>query len=265
MKKILKNKHIVIDGNSIFMRYFYAIPEQFNSDGIPTNGLLAFCKFILNIIRDYDPLSILIVFDKCYDNFRRKIDINYKVNRKKLSNSAKDQLNLSLEFCQKAGFPVEFHAQFEGDDLIGSFVCQNPNDEFVIITTDKDLCQLVNDNVRIFNPFKKNILDTQSVIQLYDIRPNEFPLFLALTGDSSDNIEGVRGVGPKTAVKIVKSILEIGMEDAFKKFPKFNFDNFDMQFQLVSLNKEIKLSNLQPQAIKMNYEYIDEFFYIFNH
>lgn len=265
MKKRLKNKHMVVDGNSIFMRYFYAIPEKFNSDGIPVHGLLAFCRFILNIIKEYNPMSLLVVFDKCYDNFRRQLNPQYKANRTKLSNSARDQLNLSFEFCQKSGIPVEYHSEFEGDDLIGSFIYQNPMEPFIILTTDKDLCQLVSSNVYIFNPFTKTIMDEEFVYTKYNVHAHQFHLFLALTGDSSDNIKGIEGIGPKTAAKILSNLSDDrAIENIIQMFPKYDFSDWNMQLQLTCINKEVKLINSTPQSIQLNNEFIYEFFRIFD-
>ena len=264
MKKRLKNKHAIIDGNSIFMRYFYAIPEKFNSDGIPVNGLLAFCRFILNFIGEYSPLSILVVFDKCYDNFRRQINPEYKANRTKLCTSAKDQLNLSFEFCQKSGIPVEFHSQFEGDDLIGSFIHQNPLEEFVVMSTDKDLCQLVQNNVYIFNPFTKTIIDQDFVYTKYNVPARHFHLFLALTGDSSDNIKGIPGVGPKTAAKILSHLSDYeDIHQVMPMFSKYDFSDWNTQLQLTCINKDVQLMNPNPRSINLNQEFIREFFRIF--
>ena len=265
IKKRIKNKNAIIDGNSIFMRYFYAIPEKFNSDGIPVHGLLAFCRFILNFIRDYNPSSVLVVFDKCYNNFRKQISPEYKVNRTKLSDSAKDQLNLSFEFCQKSGIPVEFHSEYEGDDLIGSFVHQNPSEEFIIMSTDKDLCQLVQSNVYIFNPFTKTLIDQDFVYTKYNVPARHFHLFLALTGDSSDNIKGIPGVGPKTAAKILSYLSDYDdIHKVMPMFPKYDFSDWNMQLQLTCINKEVQLSNPNPSSINLNQEFIQEFFRIFD-
>lgn len=247
---MLKNKNLVIDGNGIFMRYFFALDEYFNQDGIPVHGLIGFLRCIFNLLKKYKPYSLLITFDKCYDNFRKEIDASYKSNRKKLDSSAIDQLNLAIEFCKVSGIPTEFHSRFESDDLIASYTVQNPDKEFIICSVDKDLCQLVEKNVVILDPFKNIVMKTEDVVKKYEVTPQDFYLFLALQGDSSDSVKGIRGIGPKTAAKILKSTKNI--HEIPMLFPKFDFTQLQQQIELVKLVTNIELKNHTPAQLIFN-------------
>lgn len=245
-----KNKNIVIDGNSIFMRYFFALDEYTNADGILLHGFIGFCRYILYTLKTYKPASILVTFDKCYNNFRKSIDTQYKSNRPKLDNSVIKQINLTIDFLKHCNLLYEFHSDYESDDLIASYVSQNDQKEFIIVTTDKDLYQLINERISVFNPFKKTLMNNEYVKKKYGIEAKDFAIFLALQGDSSDCIKGIKGVGPKTAAKIIQKTTNKN-EMSFL-FPKFDFQNLETQIQLVKLIKNIKLQNHIPKEININ-------------
>jgi DNA polymerase-1 len=244
---MLKKKHWLIDGNGIFMRYFFAMDEMFNNDGVPIHGFVGFVRCLLNVLNNHEPLSMVITFDKCYNNFRKKIDCMYKSNRPKLDSSAIDQMNLSIQLFKELSIPVDFHSEFEADDLIASYIHQNPDKEFIIMSTDKDLCQLINEKVLLFNPFTKNITAHDDVVKKYGVIPEYFDLFLALQGDGSDRVKGIRGVGPKTAAKIIKHTTNL--DEIPKTFQQFDFSDLNKQIQLVKLIKNIRLNN--PELIKL--------------
>lgn len=243
-------KNLIIDGNGILVRYLFAMPEMYSPEGTLVNGLFGFCRCILQLIKSNKPYSMLITFDRCYDNFRRKISEDYKSNRKKLDNNAREQLNLALYFCQQIGLPVEHNSQYEADDLIASYIYNNPDDEFVIVGVDKDFCQLIDYRTKMYNPFKKLYIDRKYVLDTYNIPPELFHLFLALQGDSSDCIAGISGIGPKTAAKILNTTTEIA--EMQRLFPKYDFSSLPQQIELVKLVKDIQLKNANIKKININ-------------
>lgn len=230
-------KIFLLDSNSIICRYFFAMPEMFDSNGINVSALFGYCRLIQEIIKNNQNHNIAIIatFDRCYNNFRKKIDSNYKANRKRSDSSLVVQLNLAEEFCKKILIPVEYHSEYEADDIIGSIATKmkHQNKEINIISTDKDLLQLIDSNVFVINPFKKIKADEDYVLQKYGINAKDFDLFLALCGDASDNIQGIQNVGPKTAVKIINTTTK--QEEMQQMFPKYDFSNLPKMLELTKL------------------------------
>jgi DNA polymerase-1 len=198
--------YILIDGNGILCRYIFAMKEQFyDSDGFIVSGVYGFCRLILKLMRE-DIRGIYIAFDKCKNNFRKLIDPTYKSNRIRSELNIWAQVDRTIEFCKLANIPFCFSDIYEGDDIINSITSQNPDINFRIIATDKDFYQIVSEKVQVFQPFKKEMISVDTVIQKYGIPPNKFTLFLTLCGDASDNIQGIRGIGPKGAAKILQNV-----------------------------------------------------------
>lgn len=240
-------KIFLLDSNSIICRYFFAIPEMFTEDGINVNGLFGYCRLIKDIISNNqnEEFAIIATFDRCSQNFRKDICENYKKNRKKADSSLIVQLGLAEEFCRNIKIPVEYHLNYEADDIIASIVSKyEEKNEIFILSTDKDLMQLINEKVKIFNPFSKQIIDKEAVKEKFGLFPEDVGLFLALCGDSSDNIKGIAGVGAKTAVNIINKTKD---PDVMKReFPKFDFSELDKMISLTKLNTdyEVDLINL---------------------
>ena len=251
-------KSFIIDGNGVFFRYLFALPEMENSNGIKTHGVLGFCNCIMNLIKKNPDAHFFVALDKCSENFRKDILPSYKQNRKKVSMNVFEQIEMITEFCNLSGIPVEFHKNFEADDIIASFVSKNTDEDITIISVDKDLYQLVNKKVKIFNPFKRIFIDEKKVSEILGVTPNKVHLFLALVGDASDNIPGIEGIGPKTAAKILQNFTEI--EDIKKNFIKFNFTNLEQMISLTKLRKDVDLANSEIYSINPNIKAIRNFF-----
>lgn len=228
--------YILIDGNGILCRYIFAMKEQFyDSDGFIVSGVFGFCRLLLKLIKE-NTHGIYIVFDKCKNNFRKLIDPQYKANRPKSEHNIWAQVDRMIEFCKLANIPFCFSDIFEGDDIINSIVFQNPETQFKIIAIDKDFYQLISERVYIFQPFNKEIITSDTIIQKYGIPPNKFELFLTLCGDSSDNIKGIRGIGPKTATKILQNINNI---DELKQVMPEHSSELDFMYSLVKLHPHV--------------------------
>lgn len=211
MKSGRNNKIILIDGNNIAYRAFYALPDSIStSSGIITNAVLGFTNMLLKLIEEQHPDTILCAFDSKIPTFRHKIFDRYKINRKKMPTELSSQFPLIKEVLDAFNIIYLERDGFEADDVLAGIV-NSIKDEFnqiIIVTGDKDILQLVSGNIKVM-AIKKGITDTVifdrlKVEEKFGVKPENMKDLLALMGDSSDNIPGVPGIGPKTARLLVK-------------------------------------------------------------
>jgi DNA polymerase-1 len=211
LKSGRNNKVILIDGNNIAYRAFYALPDSIStSSGIITNAVLGFTNMLLKLIEEQHPDTILCAFDSKIPTFRHKIFDRYKINRKKMPTELSSQFPLIKEVLDAFNIIYLERDGFEADDVLAGIV-NSIKDEFnqiIIVTGDKDILQLVSGNIKVM-AIKKGITDTVifdrlKVEEKFGVKPENMKDLLALMGDSSDNIPGVPGIGPKTARLLVK-------------------------------------------------------------
>ena len=196
----------VIDTFGFFFRSFYALPPLKNSKGFPTGLLTGFANLIHNLEKEYPTDYLLFALDAPGPSFRQKIDPNYKAQRPEAPPELKAQLPVAIEWIEKMGLSKLSLENYEADDVIASIVkcAEEQNIKVRIVSHDKDLYQLIDDKkVVLFDPIKKVEIDEEACIKKYGIHPRQFTDYQALIGDSSDNIPGVPGIGPKTAVKLL--------------------------------------------------------------
>lgn len=228
--------YVLIDGNGILCRYIFAIKEEmYDSDGLMVSGVYGFCRMLLRIIKE-DIQGIYIAFDQCRNNFRKLIDPTYKLNRPKYDKNIWGQVDRMIEFCKLVNIPFGASDVYEGDDIINSIVMQNPKEQFKIIAIDKDFFQLIDERVQLFHPFKREFICENTILQKYGIPPRKFELFLSLCGDSADNIKGIKGIGPKTAAKILTTVENV--EELKIVLPQ-HADALEIMYSLVKLNHEV--------------------------
>ncbi len=196
----------VIDTFGFFFRSFYALPPLKNSEGFPTGLLTGFANLIHNLEREYPTDYLVFALDAPGPSFRQKIDPNYKAQRPEAPPELKAQLPIAIEWIEKMGLSNLSLDNFEADDVIASMVrCAREQGMKVrIVSHDKDLYQLIDDGrVVLFDPIKRVEIDEEACVKRYGIHPRQFVDYQALIGDSSDNVPGVPGIGPKTAVKLL--------------------------------------------------------------
>jgi DNA polymerase-1 len=196
----------LIDGHAICYRAFYAIRELRNSHGQPTNAVFGFVQMIRKIINDYHPERMIVCFDAKGQTYRQQKYTDYKIQRPDMPDDLVSQIPLIhavLDGYQIHHYDVE---GYEADDLIGSIV-QKYKDRYTItiVSDDKDLYQLAGDTVQFYSPRQQAIRTWDDVLAKFDFDPRFVADFLALAGDSSDNIPGVPGVGKVTATKLIKA------------------------------------------------------------
>lgn len=196
---------ILIDGSSYLYRAFY-VPQlkrmQTNS-GQPTGAVFGIMNMIKSLMTDYPDSNIVAIFDAKGKTFRHELYTDYKANRPSMPDELRSQIDFVHRGVKALGLPLVATPGVEADDVIGSYakVAAAADQTVLVATGDKDLAQIVNDKVNLIDTMKKVILDQAGVQEKFGVRPDQIIDYLALMGDSSDNIPGVPKVGPKTAVK----------------------------------------------------------------
>ena len=194
---------VLIDGSSYLYRAFHALPALTNSQGEPTGALHGVLTMILKLIREEQPAHVAVVFDAPGKTFRDEIFAEYKATRPPMPDELRAQVQPILDAVKAMGLPLLCVDGVEADDVIGTLCDQGANKglNVLVSTGDKDLAQLVNDRVTLVNTMDGSMLDRDGVKKKFDVYPEQIVDYLALVGDTSDNIPGVPKVGPKTAAK----------------------------------------------------------------
>ena len=206
---------IIIDGNSIINRAFYALPDMTNSEGLHTNAVYGFTRMLFKIIDDYKPTHISVAFDKKAPTFRHKEYADYKAGRKKMPDELGQQLQPLKELLDTFNIHRMEIAGYEADDLIGTVAKMGEDNDFevYIVTGDKDAIQLASNKTTTLIT-KKGVGEVEeynydSVVERYEMTPTQFIDLKGLMGDKSYNIPGVPGIGEKTGIKLIKEFSSI--------------------------------------------------------
>ncbi|WP_434797299.1 DNA polymerase I [Terrisporobacter vanillatitrophus] len=206
---------IIIDGNSIINRAFYALPDMSNSEGLKTNAIYGFTRMLFKIIDDYKPTHISVAFDKKAPTFRHKEFADYKAGRKKMPDELGQQLEPLKELLDTFNIHRMEMSGYEADDLIGTVSKMGEDNDFkvYIVTGDKDAIQLASNKTTTLIT-KKGVGEVEeynydSVIERYEMTPTQFIDLKGLMGDKSDNIPGVPGIGEKTGIKLIKEFSSV--------------------------------------------------------
>ncbi len=207
----MKNKKmVIIDGNSLINRAYYALPPLMTKEGLYTNAVYGFNNMLNKIIEENNPEYIVVAFDKKAPTFRHKEYTEYKAGRKKMPLELAQQLPLLKELLDAMNIEAIELDGFEADDLIGTIVKKTEEAEMktIVITGDKDALQLASDSSQIVITKKGisefEVYDKNFFIKKYGITPDQFIDLKGLMGDSSDNIPGIPGIGEKTGLKLIK-------------------------------------------------------------
>jgi len=205
------SKLLILDGNSVLHRAYYALPDWRNRSGEATAGVYGFLSMLLKAIEELKPTHAAVVFDCPEPTFRHTMYVGYQTNREKDRQISEDiwgQVDKLKIVLEKMGVPVYAIPSFEADDVIGTLAKQCKK-EVIIITGDLDLLQLVNDRVKLYMPQKGlsdgQIIDRDRVREKLGVWPEQVVDYKALVGDSSDNYPGVTGIGPKTAIDLISN------------------------------------------------------------
>ena len=251
------NRLILIDGSAYIFRAYYALPPMSRKDGTPVNAVFGFTNMLVKLIEDYRQEKLIVIFDAARENFRNKIYKDYKANRGETPEDLIPQFDL-IKNCVKAFKIPQLEIEgFEADDIIASYSVQATklNIGSLIVSSDKDLMQLVNNHVQMLDPMKNKKIGINEVIEKFGVDPSKVVQIQALTGDKVDNIPGAPGIGPKTALELINEYGDIeGLiknadkikQEKRKKIIKESELDIRLSLKLVQLDKEINL----PLAIK---------------
>ncbi len=199
----LQPKLILVDGSSYLFRAFHALPPLTNSKGAPTGAVYGVINMLKTLLEQYQPEQVAMVFDAKGKTFRDDLYADYKANRPPMPEELRSQIAPLHAIIKALGIPLIVHPGVEADDVIGTLALQAAEMEIPVLisTGDKDMAQLVGPAVTLINTMNNSIMDRTGVEEKFGVMPERIIDYLALIGDTSDNVPGVPKVGPKTAVK----------------------------------------------------------------
>jgi len=195
---------VIIDAANCLYRAFFGIPPLRAADGFPTNAVFGFAKMLAKVIREEEPDAVAVVFDPPGGSFRNELYPDYKANRDSQPEDLSAQFPVARELVEAQGIPLLEVAGFEADDLIATLVRHAPREvEVTIVSTDKDLMQLVDERISLLDNVKGVRIGPAEVEERFGVPPERLLDARALAGDASDNIPGVRGIGEKGAARLI--------------------------------------------------------------
>ncbi|RXJ88312.1 DNA polymerase I [Arcobacter sp. CECT 8983] len=234
----MKKTITVIDTFGFLFRAYYALPPLKSKSGFPTGLLTGFMNFISNIGRDFQTDYLVFALDSKGDTFRKEIYNEYKSHRPDVPEDLLKQLPVAIDWIEKMGFQIAMEDGYEADDVIASIAkdAKEKNLAVRVVSHDKDLYQLIDDNVYLFDPIKKSVVDEQKCYDKYGVTPAQFTDYQSLLGDSADNVPGVKGVGAKTAEALIKQ-----------------FDNLDNIYANIENIEKTRWKNLLTEGKDLAY------------
>ena len=250
----------LIDGSAYIYRAYHAIQSLTNSKGLPTNAAFGFTRTLLKLIEERTPEYVAMFFDAKGPTFRHKIYKEYKANRPSMPDDLSVQIPYIKDITKGFNIPAIEMPGYEADDLIGTLsrAAEKAGFSVVMVTGDKDFMQLVTDKATIWDPMKDKIIDADAIQKTFGVEPLQIIDIMGLTGDAADNIPGVPGIGPKTAIDLIKTYqsMEFLYEriDTVKKkklhenLVKYKDQAF-LSRELVTINTSLPLS-FNPEEFK---------------
>ncbi|MDD0824934.1 DNA polymerase I [Mannheimia sp. AT1] len=266
MATIAQNPLVLVDGSSYLYRAFHAFPPLTNRSGEPTGAMYGVLNMLKSLISQVEPSHIAVVFDAKGKTFRDELFEQYKSHRPPMPDELRSQIQPLHKIIKALGIPLISIEGVEADDVIGTLAVQAAKDgkDVLISTGDKDMAQLVNDHIMLINTMNNTLLDRQGVIEKYGIPPELIIDFLALMGDSSDNIPGVKGVGEKTALALLQGIgslkqiyenldqiATLSFRGAKTFAPKLEAEkaNADLSYLLATIKTDVELEVTHDQLL----------------
>ena len=267
MARIPDNPLILIDGSSYLYRAFHAYPGTMSNGDIPTNAVYGVVNMLRSMMRQFASDRIAVIFDAKGKTFRDDMYPEYKANRPPMPDDLRCQIEPLHNVIRAMGLPLISIPGVEADDVIGTLASQASamGMPVLISTGDKDMAQLVDDNVTLINTMTNVVMDREGVIEKFGIPPELIIDYLALMGDKVDNIPGIPGVGDKTATALLQGIGSIeklyqnlddiaalgfrGSKTMAKKLAD-NKDNADMSYQLATIKLDVELEETPESLVK---------------
>ena len=245
------NSVILVDGSSYVYRAYHALPPLTTSTGQPTGAVRGVVTMVMRILQDHPNAPVGMVFDAKGDTFRHEMYEDYKANRAAMPDDLIPQIEPIHEVIKALGIKIFVVEGVEADDVIGTLAteAEQKGISTIISTGDKDLAQLVTKNIKLVNTMKNEVLDIEGVEKKFGVKPEQIVDYLALVGDTSDNIPGVEKVGPKTAVNWLTEHNDIDTiiekADEFKgkvgEYLRAGIEQLKLSRQLTEIKKDVKL------------------------
>ena len=266
MNKSPENKSLlIIDGYGFIFRAYHVQPPLTSPDGQPVGAIYVFTSMLLKLINDFNPEYAVVVLDSKGTNFRHDLFKEYKANRPPAPEDLISQLSIVHKAAEALNFCVLSKEGFEADDIIATIAknCAYQGHDAIIISSDKDLLQLMDDKIRVYDPVKSKFISANDVLVKFGVFPNKLREVQALMGDSSDNIPGVKGIGPKTASELINNFGNLeGVYASLDKIKSLRQQELlincktqaFLSWQLVGLDTQVEVSNNLDTFIWVNNE-----------
>ena len=269
----MNNKKLfIIDGMALIYRSYYAMIKNplLSSSGLNTSAIYGFINSLFKLLKDEKPDYLSIVLDTKGKTFRHKMYDDYKATRKPMPEDLSEQIQPLYSIIEKLKIPMYKKEGFEADDIIGTMseYYTGKNIDVYIYSSDKDLMQLVNDNVFVFSPgnsfVKSKIYNKEEVYSKWDVFPEQIIDYLSLLGDVSDNIPGVRGIGKKTASKLMHEFNNF--ENLYKNIDNVSNDRIKLKLldskndaylskELITIDKNVDIEFSSEEMVIENFEF----------
>lgn len=246
----------LVDGSGYIFRAFYALPPMTRSDGTPVNALYGFITMLMNLVQENRCSHIVVVFDAKRKNFRNDIYPAYKENRKETPPELIPQFPLIRQAVKAFSIPFEEQEGYEADDLIATYARLALEQGFTvrIISADKDLMQLIRPGVTLYDPMKKKNVSDEDVRNKFGVSPDKVTEVQALMGDSTDNVPGASGIGPKTAAKLINAFGSISnlYQHLSEVMPEKQRQKLSDDKELVLISKQlVQLNDQVPVSTQL--------------
>jgi len=252
--------YLLLDSYSLFFRAYHALPEMTTQAGLPTNALYGFSSLLLKLLRELEPAGVALARDLPKKTFRHEQYADYKAGRAPLDSALRTQLELLGELVSATGFPMFSAEGFEADDVLATLAARlaDQGARVLVVSGDRDLLQLVNDAVDVLFVGQRGKApvryDTARVRARFEVEPEQLPAYVALVGDTSDNIPKVKGIGPKTASSLLRGRADVaellaGIDEAPPKLRPLLSQHADQIRQseaLVRLRRDVPLDDRLP-------------------
>lgn len=240
------NRLVLIDGNAILHRAYHALPPLTSPDGSPIGAVYGFISMLIKIFNDFQPTHMAVAFDRAAPTFRKELFKEYQAKRPKMEDALVSQVDKVHDVVSAFSIPIYELDGFEADDIIGT-ITKQAKDEVIIVTGDRDILQLVDDDkVFVFMPTKGlsegKLYGEKEVMERMGVKPNQIPEFKALAGDASDNYPGVSGIGPKTAAKLLQEYKSLERILKSKKLSADEERSARMSLNLATIRTDISIT-----------------------
>lgn len=201
-------KLVIFDGNAVLHRAYHALPPLTSNTGAPINAVYGFVSMLLRVITDLKPNFLAVTFDTPKPTFRHVDYVGYQAHRPRTDSELSVQFDVMYKVLEAMRVPMYKLEGYEADDVIGTIAKQASTDEVVIVTGDRDILQLVDEKVKVYMPVRGmsegKLYGDEEVEERLGVKPTQVVDYKALVGDPSDNYPGVPGIGPKTALGLIK-------------------------------------------------------------